>query len=107
MTSDSALSRQTYISLGLLFTALAVAVGGARWATTIEHEIKAARQELSSIQASLELGTLDRWTGNDMIDWVERCNREVELWSIQAEQNLGLQLGDWARFQFPMPNPER
>ena len=104
-TSDSTITPGTRVELGVVAmfaTALVSAiVAGSVWCTRISIGQQQLADEIAELRALVERGVDDRWHRADMRAWVERANREVELWSVETEHRLGLEEGDWKRFSFP------
>lgn len=96
----SILSDQSPIQLGIVILLCGAIWAGSTWASDVTHAIDALSDQIHH-------GTKDRWTGGNMKVWVDQANREVELWSIQAEHNLGLEDGEFDRLEFPDPDAVR
>ena len=97
MAELKTLSKDTAISLGLLIVVIAAVASAASWASIIDVR-------LANIEEALAEGTGDRWTASDMRAWIRAANKEVEIWSKAAEQELGLEPGTWHVFEFPDPD---
>jgi hypothetical protein len=101
----SVVNPQTKVELGMvivLVTAIISAIiAGSVWCTRISIGQALLTEELAQLREVVEAGTGDRWTKTDMRLWVDRANREVELWSVEAEHAFGVEDGEWMRFNFP------
>ena len=91
------LGNATLIELSLVLLICGAIVAATRWATKVDYR-------LDSIDSKLDAGIYDRWRGADMRAWVLQANREVEVWSLEAEHVLGLEGDSWVRFHFPDPD---
>ena len=56
---------------------------------------------IQSLRLQVDKAVDGRWTAHHMDEWIERSNREAELWSISTEQRMGLEPGAYPRFIFP------
>ena len=101
MSPVAAIRKATGIELSLVIAICVGIAAGSTWATQISLGQTRLREEVRSMRAVLDGGTSDRWRGADMHSWVIQANREVEIWSRAAEQEMGLPPGSWKRFRFP------
>lgn len=100
---ERALRRSTPVEISLVIGLCTGLVGGSVWATKItmgQSELQGQIRDLKEIVTRASNG---HWTRADMSLWVDRANREVELWSIDTERALDLESGTWRRFVFPDP----
>lgn len=100
---NTKISNTTWVNLGLVISFITATSMGSWHMSRIYHTQKNVLNELEEIHQSLDNRTLDRWTASDMNRWVEFANREVEVWSLEAERKLNLPGNTWTRFQFPDP----
>lgn len=105
MTQDLTLNERTRVELGLVITLvsaiLAALIAGTVWCTKISIGQAQLSKEVAALHGLVQSGVDDRWRRADMKAWIERANREAELWSKDAERHLNLEPGSWTRFIFP------
>lgn len=97
------ISNSTWVNLGLVVSFIVATSMGSWHMSRIYHTQQGVLHELEEIHHTLDERTMDRWTASDMSRWVDFANREVEVWSLEAERKLDLPEGTWRRFKFPMP----
>ena len=99
------MNEHTKIELGLVITLvsaiIAAIIAGTVWCTKISIGQRMLSDDLTELRHLFQAGMDDRWRRSDMQAWVERANREVELWSREAEDGLGMEPGSLTRFHFP------
>ena len=101
---EQRIRRSSLVELSLVVSICVGIAGGSVWATRISMGQDRLREDMAELNALVRLGVSDSWRGAHMRAWVNRANREVELWSIEAEHTLNLEDGSWRRFIFPDPD---
>lgn len=93
------ITRDTPVSMALVFMAMGALVSGVWWASTITHR-------LDEIEQAVRYGGDDRWKGADMRAWVHAFDDAVEVWSLQLERQLPLDPSRPSLQRFQAPDPD-
>ena len=75
MSNGDIISKETLIPIGLAVAICGAIITGVLWSNSklisIQYELKDVRRSILNIETSLEYAASDRWTGNQMYQWVE------------------------------------
>jgi len=94
--SEPTLRKSSTMEISLVLLLCGGIASGAMWAQRISID-------LAALRLIVERGVADRWTARDMANWVDRANREADLWNERTARNLGVDHDSWHRFQLPKP----